>query len=322
MDSTNLHGYFVVLHYQRQLGFVYSTGCGKIVDAMCLNHLFNRRCTRQAALHPELHYLLCEQASAATAAEGFNFGNTFVHLHEVVAHRLYHKASLLHQVPRPGVVAGVVQRHNDVVVSRFVDFELALAYLFCGVLQDVHELKREGSIHRLHELPGSTPRVAALAKHDELGPQLLGCLDDAQVNRLEVVVAEEEPEVRGLAGVGAHRPVRTYCMEHLGDAYHGVGVGEEVCTRGQVEYLCLLLVHGYLNINTRALFYLLLQELAVVLERRLWYAQVVAVLVDLRNYLGDVLRGQAHAVEHFPASHGNLCLVYAVGAEHRAAPAL
>ena len=312
-----------MLHHQGQLRLVYGAGCGKVIHAVSLHNLLDRRCSRKTTLHPELHELLGEQPAAATAAEGPLLCNARVHVVEVVAHLLDNVPGLLNQVSSPGVVAGVVQRNHNVVVPGLVYvLQLALAQQVGGELKDVHELEGQGPVHRLHELPRCTPGVPALSEDDQLGAYLLGGLHHPEVYGLHVVVAEEEPEVRSLAGVGAHGPVRAYGVEHLGDAYHGVGVGEEVRARREVQDVSLLLVHGYLDINTRGLLYLLLQELAVVLERRLRDSQVVAVLVHLGDNLGHVLGSQPNAVEHLPARHGYLRLVNAVGAEHRAPSAL
>ena len=113
-------------------------------------------------------------------------------------------------------------------------------------------------------------------------------------------------------------------VEHLGvaDEAVDVGLGEEVRGRGDEQDLGPLLVEGESDRHPRLVLDVFLEPFEGVGERGLRQAEVVPDLVDLADDLVAVLLTEADAREDLAARHRHLRGVDAVGAEHRAAPAL
>ena len=202
---------------------------------------------------------------------------------------------------------------------------------FVGDLDDVLRdgVARVEEVERtrqgMQEAVGDPPGVPALAEHDSLHAELERRLADAKRHLAHVLVAaDEQPEVRRLRRPGAERPADAGLVEHLGVADEAVDVrlGEEVRGRGDEQDLGPLLVQGKSDRHPRLVLDILLETLEGVGERRLRQPQVVPDPVDLPDDLVAVLLPEADAREDFPARHRHLRGVDAVGAEHRAPPAL
>ena len=122
----------------------------------------------------------------------------------------------------------------------------------------------------------------------------------------------------------AQRPPDAGLVEHLGvaDEAVDVGLGEEVRGRGDEQDLGPLLVQGESDRHPRLVLDVFLEPFERVGERGLRQPEVVPDLVDLADDLVAVLLAEADAREDLAARHRHLRGVDAVGAEHRAAPAL
>ena len=101
-----------------------------------------------------------------------------------------------------------------------------------------------------------------------------------------------------------------------------MGLGEEVRGRSDEQDLGPLLVQRKAHRDPGIVLDILLQPFEGVGERGLRQSEVVPDLVDLADDLVAVLLAEADAREDLAARHRHLRGVDAVGAEHRAAPAL
>ncbi len=167
--------------------------------------------------------------------------------------------------------------------------------------------------------------MAALADHDAPHAQLLRRLLDAQRDLAHLlVVADEEAEVAGLAGLGAERPGDARGVEDLGvaDQAFDMRFGEEVGRGRDQHHLGARLVEREAHVQAGLFLGVFFQAGQRVCQGRLGDAQVVADAVHLADDLVGVLLAQADRVHDLARGHRDLGGVDAVGAEDRAAAAL
>ena len=231
----------------------------------------------------------------------------------------------------PGDVAGIVEGDAALVVRGTVEGERSAPNQVVGDLDDVLRdgVARVEEVERprqgMQEAVRNPPCVPALAEHDPLHPELQRRLADAKRHLAHVLVAaDEEPEVRRFRCPGAQRPPDAGLVKHLGvaDEAVDVGLGEEVRGRGDEQDLGSLLVEGESDRHPRLVLDVFLEPFEGVGERGLRQPEIVPDLVDLADDLVAVLLPEADAREYLAARHRHLRGVDAVGAEHRAAPAL
>ena len=105
---------------------IVSFDAGQHVHIVLLVNVFYGVGPGQSPGHPQFHVLPGIQAGTAAATEGVLADRVLRHLVEVVAGRADDVSRLLQDPHGPGRIAGIVERHADVVVAAGVQVQLAV----------------------------------------------------------------------------------------------------------------------------------------------------------------------------------------------------